>query len=188
MKTKLTLALALLTLAAAAGLRAQPYITASTGTARIDAADYGTQSRRRDALALGYLFTDFLGAEASYFSIQEARYPLAAPSGGPAIPTTLAVRQKLKGYTLGAVLRWNAFPGFTVFTRQALAFSQTDLVAEQAASTVGRNYRNGSYQPSLGVSFRPFKGVPFSVGAEYIYVSMSSARIKSTVLNASFGF
>lgn len=54
--------------------------------------------------------------------------------------------------------------------------------------TAGLSYRNGSYQPSLGMNFRPFKGVPFRVGLEYIYVSMSQARIKSPVLNASFGF
>jgi hypothetical protein len=32
------------------------------------------------------------------------------------------------------------------------------------------------------------KGIPFGVGLEWIYVSMSQTKITSTVLNVSYGF
>jgi hypothetical protein len=186
MKTKLIFVLALLTLAG--GMRAQPYITAATGTAHIDAAGYGSQTRRRDSLTIGYALTDFITGEASYFEIQEARYPLPAPPGPTVIPAAVAVRQKLSGFAVGPVFRWNVFPGFTVFTRQSLAFSRTALLTEQLSSSSSRSYRNGSYQPSVGVNFRPWKGAPLGVGLEMIYVSMSQAKITSTVLDVSYGF
>jgi hypothetical protein len=76
LKTKFIVMLVLLTLAG--GVQAQPYLMASTGTAPIDATGYGSQTRRRDAVARGYGLTDLLAVDASYFQIQEARYPMSA--------------------------------------------------------------------------------------------------------------
>jgi len=58
MKTKLIVLLVLLTLAG--GVQAQPYLAASTGTAHIEATGYGSQSRRRDAVAVGQGLTDLI--------------------------------------------------------------------------------------------------------------------------------
>ncbi|MGA2444317.1 MAG: hypothetical protein ABSG50_02675 [Opitutaceae bacterium] len=88
MKTKPIVMLVLLTLAG--GVQAQPYLTASTGTAHIAATGYGSQTRRRDALAVGYGLTDLIAVEASYFQIQEARYPLPPPPGPTTIPAPAA--------------------------------------------------------------------------------------------------
>jgi hypothetical protein len=186
MKTKLIVLLVPLILAG--GVQAQPYLTASTGTAHIEATGYGSQSRRRDGVAIGQGLTEFIALEVSYFQLQEARYPLPTGSVQTTIPVAVAVRQKLSGFALGPVFRWNIFPGFMVYTRQTLAFSKTDLLTEQINSSSGRSYRNGSYQPSVGLHFRPLKGIPLGVGLEWIYVSMSQAKITSTVLNASYGF
>jgi hypothetical protein len=186
MKTKLIVMLVLLILAG--GVQAQPYLTASTGTAHIDATGYGSQTRRRDAVAVGYGLTDIIAVEASYFQIQEARYPLPAGSMQTTIPAAVAVRQKLSGLAVGPVFRWHLLAGLTLYTRQSLAFSKTDLFTEQFNFSSGRSYRNGSYQPSVGLHFRPMKGLPFGAGLEWIYVSMSQAKITSTVLNVSYGF
>ena len=168
-------------------MQAQPYLTASTGTAHIDATGYGSQTRRRDAVAVGSGLTDLIAVEASYFQIQEARYPLPAGST-TTIPAAVAVRQKLSGFAMGPVFRWNLLAGLTVYTRQSLAFSKTDLFTEQFNFSSGRSFRNGSYQPSLGIHFRPLKSIPFGAGLEWIYVSMSQSKITSTVLNVSYGF
>ena len=186
MKTKLIVMLMLLI--PAGGVQAQPYLTASTGTAHIAANGYGSQSRRRDAVAIGQGLTDLIAVEVSYFQIQEARYPLPTGALQTTIPAAVAVRQKLSGFAVGPVFRWNFFAGLTLYTRQSLAFSKTDLFTEQFNYSSGRSYRNGSYQPSVGLHFRPLKGIPFGAGLEWIYVAMSQAKITSTVLNVSYGF
>jgi hypothetical protein len=186
MKTKLIVMLVLLI--PAGGAQAQPYLTASTGTAHIAATGYGSQTRRRDAVAIGQGLTDLIAVEVSYFQIQEARYPLPPPPGPTIIPAAVAVRQKLSGLVVGPVFRWNFFAGLMVYTRQSLAFSKTTLFTEQLNFSSGRSYRNGSYQPSVGLHFRPLKSIPFGAGLEWIYVAMSQAKITSTVLNVSYGF
>jgi hypothetical protein len=105
MKTKLIVMLVLLI--PAGGVQAQPYLSASTGTAHIDATGYGSQTRRRDAVAVGQGLTDLFAVEVSYFQIQEARYPLPVGSTQTTIPAAVAVRQKLSGLAVGPVFRWN---------------------------------------------------------------------------------
>jgi len=193
MKTKLFVPLLLLVSTALA--QPGPYLTLSTGSATFNPEDSGSQTRRRDSVAVGYTITNMLAVEASYFQIQEATYsPVGAPGPGFFDPNYYPTRSgtRLTGYTVGPVLRWQLSDRVTVFTRQMFAsIKAKETTWFTGGATYDRNTTLGAWQPSVGIDFRLGGRLPLSLGLEVSHAVVSKYQVKdltAVLVNFSYGF
>ncbi|HUJ42937.1 MAG TPA: hypothetical protein VLW52_04940 [Opitutaceae bacterium] len=180
--------------ALAGGLQAQPYVMLSTGSANYSSPTIGSQTKRRNALSVGYALNAGITIEAAYFQIQEANYAPDLNFAPGQVPSsyTVQAREKKSGYVVGPVFRWKVVEQLTVFTKQSLATIRTDAAAvSNTGATTNWSYSDWGYQPSIGAQLQPLKDSPLGLGLELSFLLTDRNRIKRLTtlgLNLSYGF
>jgi hypothetical protein len=178
----------------AAWAQSGPYVTLSSGTATFSAENNPSQTRRRDAIAVGYAANGVIAIEASYFGVQPAGYA-AVDMTGPGFfnpnfyPVTSAM--KLSGYAFGLVLRWKLSDRVTLFTKQSV----TSIKAEESTRfntgwTSNWNSTVRAYQPGVGIDFRLSQKTPLSFGLEVNRALISSYAVNGVtcvMVNFTYG-
>lgn len=180
--------------APAAMAQSGPYVTASAGLATFDSSTTGNQAKSREAICAGYVLSDLIALEVSYFRIQEAQGFEDFPA--PGISYTAETREKVSGFAFGPVFRWKLSEWATIFTKQSAVSIKDDesSVATYSPGNVRVSSNSNStfsgYQPSVGINFRLTNKAPVSLGLELNRVFATSDRIKRITgifVNLSYG-
>ncbi len=175
-----------------------PFVTASSGLVTFSTSIFGEQNnhtKRRDAISVGYVLSDLVAFDLSYFQVQSTEFTESFVFPGNSYSDT--ERDKLSGFAFGPVLRWKLADGVTVFTRQsAVAITDEETVTIRgynvAYTTTSKSNRTfWGYQPSVGINFRLTTKAPVSLGVELNHVFTGNGRVKDMtglLLNLSYGF
>ncbi len=187
-RTSTLIALGLLAIAPAMA-QTGPYVTVSSGRASFTSSPYLLRSsftKRRDSIGVGYGISDLVALEVSYFQVQSASVSYSLPMPGHS--TSINGQEKLSGFALGPVLRWQVTGFVTVYTRQS-AVAVKDDVSDSGYSVSSRTF--WGYQPSLGIAFRLTSKAPISLGVEVnrIFAGGDQAKeVTGFMANLSYGF
>lgn len=183
-----------LLLVPAAWAQSGPYVTLSSGTATFSAENNPSQTRRRDAIALGYAASRVIALEASYFWVQPQDYAADnPPSPGFQDPNFYpkTSEMRLSGYAFGLVFRWKLSDWVTLFTQQSV----TSIKAEETTRynigwTAGWTSTIRAYQPGLGIDFRLSQKIPLRLGLEVSRALVSSYAfngVTCVMVNFTYG-
>lgn len=192
MKSRLLLVFILLIPAARA--QSGPYVTLSSGTATFSAENNPSQTRRRDAIAVGYAANRVIAFEASYFWVQPQGYAADnPPSPGFYDPNFYpkTSEMRLSGYAFGLVFRWKLSDRVTLFTKQsAVSIKAGESTWYNTGWAGGWTSTIRAYQPGLGIDFRLSQKIPLRLGLEVnraLVSSYAANGVTSVLVNLSYG-